>query len=197
MSTASDLNLLDFNVNSLSGSCWEGQFKSHPCYLRGSCPIYQFWTVSVLPVPVGGSDSLSPAVFWPCRPSGTLQVSQAEFESGGRGLPRGVLSDPWHQSCWHSTHAGCCLVFAQVCDSEGEQPAPCWLQESLHQQTYQLLCIFFFFSHVLKLPTAMPGCSYWHFHDHVGAVSLVMHKGGICGINTTVVVLGACRSGAK
>lgn len=61
-----------------------------------------------------------------------------------KGSPQRSISDPWHQSCWHSTHPGCCLLLAQVCDSEGEQPAPCWLQESLHQQTYQLLYIFFF-----------------------------------------------------
>lgn len=42
------------------------QFKRHLPHPSGQA-------VSVLPVPVGGSDSLSPAVFWPCRPSGTLQ----------------------------------------------------------------------------------------------------------------------------
>lgn len=41
MRTASDLNLLDFNVNNLSGSHWEGHFTSCPCNLRGSCPIYR------------------------------------------------------------------------------------------------------------------------------------------------------------
>lgn len=122
MSTASDLNLLDFNVNSLSGSCWEGQFKSHPCCLRGICPIYQSWTVSVLPVPVGGSDSLSPAVFSPCRPSGTLQVSQAEFQSGGRGLPRGVFQIPGTNPAGTApTQDAACFLLRSVTVKESSQ----------------------------------------------------------------------------
>lgn len=97
--------------------------------------------MSGFPVSVGGSDSQSPAVFWLCRPSGTLQVSQAEFQSDGRGLPRGVLSDPWHRSCWHRTHPASCSGLWQW--REGEQPAMSWLQEALNQQTCKLLCTFF------------------------------------------------------
>lgn len=43
----------------------------------------------------------------------------------------------------------------------------------------------------------MHGCSYWCHHHHVGAVHLVMHMRGICGINTIAVVLEACRNDAK
>lgn len=39
--------------------------------------------------------------------------------------------------------------------------------------------------------------TYWHHHHHVDAVSLVMHERTVCGINTTAVVLEACRYGAK
>lgn len=48
-----------------------------------------------------------------------------KFWSGGRGLPREVLSDPCGRSCWHRTHPGCSLLLAWVYGSEGEQPAPC------------------------------------------------------------------------
>lgn len=47
MSTASDLNLLDFYVNNLSGFHWEWHFTSCPCNLRGSCPIYQARALSL------------------------------------------------------------------------------------------------------------------------------------------------------
>lgn len=157
MSTVSDLNLLDFYVNNLSGSLWEGQFKSHPCNLGSSSPIYQARTVSVLPVPISGSDSPSQAVFSPCKPSGTLQVSQAEkILEWWKGSPqRGAVRSLWQ------------VLLAQ--DPPRLQPTSClglwqWrgtassLQESLHQQSCQLLWTIFF--HVPKLPTAMHGCSY-------------------------------------
>lgn len=52
-----------------------------------------------------------------------------------------------------------------------------------------------FFSSVPKPQTAMCVCS--HYHHHLGAVSLVMHKRKACRINTLAVVLEKWRKGAK
>lgn len=157
-STASDLNLLDFNMNNLSGSRRERQFKSHPCNLRGSCPIYQARTMcsQYLLVAVTACAQLHfdlADLLAPCK------CHKLNF-SGGRGLPRGALSEPWHRSCWHRTHPGCSLLLAQVYGSEGEQPARSWLQDSLHQQACQLLCTLFFpisSGHTLPCIVALTG----------------------------------------
>lgn len=134
MSATSNLNLLGFSVSNLFDSHWERQFKFSPCNTRGSHRIYLVRTIYVLPVPVSSSDSQLPATatFWPCRPSATLQASQAQLQSGGRGLPE-------------LGGEGCCEILLLAQDSPRLQPAPCshiksseeeeparsWLQKSL------------------------------------------------------------------
>lgn len=169
MSTASDLNLLDFNVNNLSGSCWEGQFKSHPCNLRGSCPIHQarqclcsqYLLVAATACPQLYFDLAD--LLAPCR------CHKLNFTVVEGAFPEECCQIPWHRSCWHRTHPGCSLLLARVYGSEGEQPA------RNHPTSKHVSSCVPSFLHVLQLPTAVHGCSYWHHHHHVGAVSLVVH----------------------
>lgn len=154
---------------------------------RTTCLCFQYLLVAVTGCPqmhFGLADLLAPCK---CHKL-NFRVVEGVSPEGCCQIPG---TDP--ASTGPTQAAVCFFLKSMAVKGNSQQGAGC--RNHSTSKRCQLLCTFFFpmsSSHTLPCMVA-----YWHHHHGVGAVSLVVHEGGVCGINPTAVVLVACRNGAK